>query len=474
MMRRTKIVCTLGPATDDYAVLKNMIRAGLNVARLNFSHSTYDEHKRRMDMVKRARKELGVPVAILLDTKGPEIRIKTFKDGKVELKKGNKFTLTTRDIEGDETAVSVSYDELPNYVKKGTRILVNDGLIELSVDSVNKTDIVTTVMNDGFLSNRKSINMPDTFIYMPYMSDGDRADIEFGISQDVDYIAMSFVRSVEDVRIVKRLLTEHDANNIQLIAKIENRSGVDNVMSILAECDGVMVARGDMGVEIPFEELPGIQKDIISRCYQSGKKVITATQMLESMITNPRPTRAEISDVANAVYDGSSAIMLSGETAAGNYPVEAVRTMASIAERTESSIHYKKRFNALDADIKSITDAVSHSACAAAFDLDAKAIIAVSQSGYTARKISRFRPSAPIIAPTTSQKAYNQLALNWGVVPALSKMQESSDDLFKHVVNCALNTGIVSEGDLVVIAAGVPVGVSGNTNTMRIETVKRF
>ncbi|MDE7164970.1 MAG: pyruvate kinase [Clostridiales bacterium] len=474
MMRRTKIVCTLGPATDDYSVLKNMIRAGLNVARLNFSHSTYDEHKRRMDMVKKARKELGVPVAILLDTKGPEIRIKTFKNGKVELKKGDKFTLTTRDVEGDEKAVSVSYDELPNYVKKGTRILVNDGLIELTVDSVNKTDIVTTVMNDGFLSNRKSINMPDTFIDMPYLSDGDRADIEFGISQDVDYIAMSFVRSVEDVRIVKRLLTEHDANNIQLIAKIENRSGVDNVMSILAECDGVMVARGDMGVEIPFEELPGIQKDIISRCYRSGKKVITATQMLESMITNPRPTRAEISDVANAVYDGSSAIMLSGETAAGNYPVEAVRTMASIAERTESSIHYKKRFNALDADIKSITDAVSHSACAAAFDLDAKAIIAVSQSGYTARKISRFRPSAPIIAPTTSQKAYNQLAMNWGVVPALSKMQESSDDLFKHVVNCALNTGIVTEGDLVVIAAGVPVGVSGNTNTMRIETVKRF
>ncbi len=473
-MRRTKIVCTLGPATDDYSVLKNMIRAGLNVARLNFSHSTYDEHKRRMDMVKKARKELGVPVAILLDTKGPEIRIKTFKNGKVELKKGDKFTLTTRDVEGDEKAVSVSYDELPNYVKKGTRILVNDGLIELTVDSVNKTDIVTTVMNDGFLSNRKSINMPDTFIDMPYLSDGDRADIEFGISQDVDYIAMSFVRSVEDVRIVKRLLTEHDANNIQLIAKIENRSGVDNVMSILAECDGVMVARGDMGVEIPFEELPGIQKDIISRCYRSGKKVITATQMLESMITNPRPTRAEISDVANAVYDGSSAIMLSGETAAGNYPVEAVRTMASIAERTESSIHYKKRFNALDADIKSITDAVSHSACAAAFDLDAKAIIAVSQSGYTARKISRFRPSAPIIAPTTSQKAYNQLAMNWGVVPALSKMQESSDDLFKHVVNCALNTGIVTEGDLVVIAAGVPVGVSGNTNTMRIETVKRF
>ena len=473
-MRRTKIVCTLGPATDDYSVLKNMIRAGMNVARLNFSHSTYDEHKRRMDMVKRARKELSVPVAILLDTKGPEIRIKTFKDGKAELKKGNKFTLTTREVEGDDTIVTVTYAELPQYVKKGARILVNDGLIELSVESVNKTDIVTTVMNDGVLSNRKSINMPDTFIDMPYMSDGDRADIEFGISQDVDYIAMSFVRSVEDVRIVKRLLNEHDANNIQLIAKIENRSGVDNVMSILAECDGVMVARGDMGVEIPFEELPGIQKDIISRCYRSGKKVITATQMLESMINNPRPTRAEISDVANAVYDGSSAIMLSGETAAGSYPVEAVRTMATIAKRAESGINYKKRFNSLDPDIKSITDAVSHSACAAAFDLDAKAIIAVSQSGYTARKISRFRPSAPIIAPTTSHKAYNQLAMNWGVMPAISKMQESSDDLFKHVINCALNTGLVEEGDLVVIAAGVPVGVSGNTNTMRIETVKRF
>lgn len=473
-MRRTKIVCTLGPATDDYSVLKSMIRAGMNVARLNFSHSTYDEHKRRMDMVKRARNELGVPVAILLDTKGPEIRIKTFKDGKVELKKGDKFTLTTREVEGDQTIVSVSYEDLPQYVKKGTRILVNDGLIELSVESVNKTDIVTTVKNDGYLSNRKSINMPDTFIDMPYMSDGDRADIEFGISQDVDYIAMSFVRSVEDVRIVKRLLNENDANSIQLIAKIENRSGVDNVMSILAECDGVMVARGDMGVEIPFEELPGIQKDIISRCYRSGKKVITATQMLESMVTNPRPTRAEISDVANAVYDGSSAIMLSGETAAGNYPVESVRTMATIAERAESGIDFKKRFNVLDPDIKSITDAVSHSACAAAFDLDAKAIIAVSQSGYTARKISRFRPSAPIIAPTTSEKAYNQLAMNWGIVPTLSKKQDSSDELFKHVVNCALNTGMVAEGDLVVIAAGVPVGVSGNTNTMRIETVKRF
>ena len=473
-MRRTKIVCTLGPATDNYAVLKGMARAGMNVARLNFSHGTHDDHKCRIDMVKRLRKELGLPIAILLDTKGPEIRIKTFEKGSVELKAGDEFTLTTRDIQGTEKSVSITYDELPKYVKKGSRILVNDGLIELEVKSVNSTDVVTVVKNDGVLSNRKSINLPDTNIDMPYLSDVDRADIEFGIEQDVDYIAMSFVRSVDDVRIVKQLLTEKDGNEIQLIAKIENRSGVDNVASILAECDGIMVARGDMGVEIPFEELPGIQKDLITRCYRQGKKVITATQMLESMITNPRPTRAEISDVANAIYDGSSAIMLSGETAAGAYPVESVATMAKIAESAESDINYKKRFNALEPQIKNITDAVSHSACAAAFDLDAKAIIAVSRSGVTARKISRFRPSAPIIAPTTSVKAYNQLAMNWGVIPTMSKVQDSSDELFRHVMTCAVNTGAVSEGDLVVVAAGVPVGVSGNTNTMRIEYVKKF
>ncbi len=473
-MRKTKIVCTLGPATDDYAVLKNMIRAGMNVARLNFSHGTHDDHRARIEMVKRARKELDVPIAILLDTKGPEIRVKTFKDGKAELKAGDKFTLTTREIEGDRTAVSVTYDELPKYVKAGARILVNDGLIELIVQSVNKTDIVTVVQNSGVLSNRKSINLPDTFIDMPYLSDVDRADIEFGLSQDIDYIAMSFVRSVDDVRQIKKLLNEHNQNEVQLIAKIENRSGVQSLDAILAESDGVMVARGDMGVEIPFEELPGIQKDMITRCYRQGKKVITATQMLESMITNPRPTRAEISDVANAIYDGSSAIMLSGETAAGAYPVEAVRTMAKIAECAESDINYKKRFRALEPHIKSITDAVSHSTCSASFDLDAKAIIAVSRSGYTARKISRFRPAAPIIAATTSFKAYNQLAMNWGVTPTLSKVQDNSDDLFKHVMNCAMNTGVVQEGDLVIIAAGVPVGVSGNTNTMRIEYVKRF
>ena len=462
-MRRTKIVCTLGPATDDYNVLKNMIRAGLNVARLNFSHSTHAEHKARMDMVKRARAELGVPVAILLDTKGPEVRIKTFKDGRAFLKKGSKFTLTSRDVVGDDTAVSITYSAC---VEKGATILVNDGMIELKVASVNKTDVVTVVQNDGVLTDRKSINLPDTEIDMPYLSETDISDIEFGLEQDVDCIAMSFVR------MVKRLLNAKNKNDVQLIAKIENRSGVNNVGEILAECDGIMVARGDMGVEIPFEELPGIQKDLISRCYRQGKKVITATQMLESMINNPRPTRAEISDVANAIYDGSSAIMLSGETAAGAYPVEAVRTMATIAESTENDINYKKRFRALEPNIKSITDAVSHSTCEGASDLDAKAIIAVSASGYTARKVSRFRPSAPIIAATTSEKAYHQLAMNWGVIPTLSVMQDNSDDLFRHAMNCAVNTGAVTEGDLVIIAAGVPVGVSGNTNIMRIEHIK--
>ena len=470
-MRRTKIVCTLGPATEDYAVLKNMVRAGMNVARLNFSHSTYDDHKRRIDMVKRARKELGMPVAILLDTKGPEIRIKTFKDGKVELKKGDKFTLTTREVEGDEKCVSVTYEDLPKYVKKGARILVNDGLIELSVDSISSTDIITTVMNDGHLSDRKSINLPDTFIDMPYLSDADRADIEFGIAQDVDYIAMSFVRSVEDVRIVKRLLNEHDANNIQLIAKIENRSGVENVMSILAECDGVMVARGDMGVEIPFEELPGIQKDLISRCYRQGKKVITATQMLESMISNPRPTRAEISDVANAVYDGSSAIMLSGETAAGNFPVEAVRTMATIAERAECGINYKKRFRTLDPEIKTVTDAVSHSTCAAAFDLDAKAIIAVTQSGYTARLVSKFRPLQAIVAATPEQKTYHQLSMSWGVHPVIALDQKDTDSLFRHAIDCAKQIDAVAKGDTAVITGGVPLNVNGTTNTLKVVTI---
>lgn len=470
-MRRTKIVCTLGPATDNYATIKKLIKAGMNVARLNMSHGSYEEHAERIRLVRQAREELSVPVAVLVDTKGPEIRIRTFENGKAVLGDGDFFTLTTKEVEGNNARVSITFKELPSYVKSGDPILVNDGLIELKVDSVTSTEIVCEVVHGGELTNRKSINLPNTVIDMPYISEVDKKDMLFAIGQDVDYFALSFVRSVEDVRLVKQLMTQNKGDDIQLIAKIENRAGVNNFESILAECDGAMVARGDMGVEIPFEELPAIQKSMIKSCYKAGKKVITATQMLESMITNPRPTRAEISDVANAIYDGTSATMLSGETAAGKYPVEAVKTMAKIAENTEKSINFKKRFAELSADIKSITDAVSHSTCAAAFDLNAKAIITVSQSGYTARKVSRFRPVAPIIAPTTSKKAYNQLALNWGVTPTMALPQPNSDELFKHSVQCALNTGIVKRGDLVVLTGGVPVGISGNSNTMRIEVV---
>lgn len=470
-MRKTKIVCTLGPATDSYVMIKKLIKAGMNVARINMSHGTHAEHAARIKMVKDAREELNTAVAILLDTKGPEIRIRTFEGGKAELIEGDYFTLTTNDIVGNNARVSVTYAPLPQCLNEGDTVLLNDGMIELKVDSVAQTDIVCRVMNGGILSDRKSINLPDIDIDMPYMSDADKSDLLFGVEQDVDYIALSFVRNVDDVRSVKQFLARNKGDNIQLIAKIENRSGVNNFASIVAECDGAMVARGDMGVEIPFEELPAIQKDLIHHCYNNGKKVITATQMLESMIQSPRPTRAEISDVANAIYDGTSATMLSGETAAGKYPVEAVKTMAKIAETTEKSINFRQRFNKMDTAIKNITDAVSHSTVAAAYDLNAKAIITVSQSGYTARKVSRFRPSCPIIAATTSDKAYNQLSLNWGVVPCRSVPQPNSDELFRHSVQCALSTGVVKEGDLVVMTGGVPVGISGKSNTMRIEII---
>lgn len=470
-MRKTKIVCTLGPATDSYQMIKKLIKAGMNVARINMSHGTYAEHTERLNMVKKARAELNTPVAILMDTKGPEIRIKTFKTGEAELIEGDYFTLTTADVEGNNARVSVTYADLPAAVKEGDPILINDGLIELKVASVTATEVVCSVVTGGRLTDRKSINLPGVNLDMPYLSDADRADIEFGIQQDVDYFALSFVRSVDDVRQVKQILNSRNASCIQIIAKIENRAGVNNFASIVNECDGAMVARGDMGVEIPYEELPAIQKDMIHTCFRAGKKVITATQMLESMINNPRPTRAEISDVANAIYDGTSATMLSGETAAGKFPVESVRVMAKIAENTEKSINFRSRFFKHDAEIKNITDAVSHSTCAAAFDLNAKAIITVSQSGYTARKVSRFRPSCPIIAATTSEKAYNQLALNWGVVPTMSVPQPNSDELFRHSVQCALNTGVVREGDLVVMTGGVPVGISGKSNTMRIDII---
>ena len=470
-MRKTKIVCTLGPATDNYQTLKRLVKAGMNVARINMSHGSYEEHAARIEMVRKAREELGQAVAVMLDTKGPEIRVRTFEGGKAYLTDGNYFTLTAEECEGNNARVSITYKDLPKFLHEGDVILLNDGLIELKVDSVAEREIVCVVVHGGELSSRKSINIPNVDIPMPYISEIDKKDILFGISQNVDYLAISFVRDAEDVREIKKLLDDNGGSDIQVIAKIENRQGVINIKSIVNECDGAMVARGDMGVEIPFEELPPIQKQIIKLCYNQGKKVITATQMLESMIVNPRPTRAEISDVANAIYDGTSAIMLSGETAVGKYCVETVKTMAKIAEKTESNIHFKNRFHTLEPEIKTITDAISHATVAASFDLNAKAIIALSQSGFTARKVSRFRPECVIIAATLSDKAYNQLAMNWGVVPVLSKLQSNYVDLFAHSVECARSTGLIKDGDLVVITGGIPVGVSGNTNTMRIEVV---
>ena len=472
MVRKTKIICTLGPKTDDENILKTLMLAGMNIARLNLSHESYDTHERRIKMVKRLREQLSLPIAIMLDTKGPEIRIKTFENSKVFLEKGQKFVLTTEDIQGDNQRVSITYKKLPLCIQPGAMILLNDGLIELEVQSIENNNIVCSVIEGGVLTNNKSLNIPNCRINMPYLSKQDEEDLIFGVKNDVDYIAMSFVRSADDVKEVRNLLNRNGGEEIEIIAKIENREGVNNIDEILRYSDGIMIARGDMGVEIPFEQLPSIQKDIIKKCYRAAKKVITATQMLESMIHAPKPTRAEISDIANAVFDGTSAIMLSGETAIGDYPLQTVKTMASIASYAESTIDFKKHFNALEIAIKNIADAVSHATCAAAMDLNAAAILVVTQSGSTARMISSFRPAPPIIAVTTNKKVYHKLSLSWGVIPVLGVMQQNTDLLFAHAIDCAKKTGIVKKGDIVVITAGVPVGVSGNTNILKIEHVK--
>ncbi len=468
-MRKTKIVCTIGPATESVEAIEKLINSGMNVARLNMSHGSHEEHSERIKRIKSIRSKLKTPLAILTDTKGPEIRIKTFENGQIELTDGATFTLTTREIIGNINEVSVSFFRLPQFLSEGDVILINDGFIELKAKSVTDTDVVCTVVHGGVLSNRKSINLPDKHIDMQYLSEADKNDLAFSCEMDVDYIALSFVRTHEDVIAAREFVDDHGGKNIQLIAKIENREGVNNVDKILEVADGLMVARGDMGVEIPFEELPNIQKKLIKTCYERGKKVITATQMLESMINSARPTRAEISDVANAVYDGSSAIMLSGETAAGKYPFDAVKTMAKIAEEAESGLDFKRRFFALDVEINSIVDAVSHSAVSASFDLNAKAIITVTTSGYTSRKVSRFRPSCSIIGATTDEKIFNQLAMNWGVVPVMSAIQTTSDALFNHSIDLARKTKIVGEGDTVVVIGGSEVGASGKSNTLRIE-----
>jgi len=471
-MRRTKIICTLGPATDDPEVLKELFLKGMDVGRLNFSHGAHDDHLVRAEQFKKMRAELKRPAALLLDTKGPEIRLKKFKDGKVFLEKGNTFTLTTDEIEGDADRVSITYQGLPADLNKGDRILIADGLIELKVKLIKGNDIVCEVMNGGELTDRKGMNVPGVTTRLPFMNDNDRNDILFGIKNDFDYIAASFARSADDVKAMKSFIDANGGGFIKLISKIENHDGVNNIDEIIRVSDGIMVARGDMGVEIPFEEIPHLQKLIINKTLSAGKPVITATQMLESMIKNPRPTRAEITDVANAIYDGTSALMLSGETSIGQFPVLTVETMAKIARKTETDINYTQLLENTHINIsKNVTDAISYATCSAAHSLDAAAIITITKSGHTSRMVSRYRPRCRIIASTPLRKVYNQLALSWGVCPMMSEEAQTTDEIFDNAVNTALAEGMIQNGDLVVITGGMPVGVSGTTNMIKIHIV---
>ncbi len=471
MLRKTKIVCTLGPASQNEEIITEMAKAGMNVARMNFSHNTYADHQKRIDLVKSVRKKLGLPIAILLDTKGPEYRIKTFKDGKVFLNEGDTFTFTAQEVEGNETKVSVNYKNLAKDLCIGDKILLNNGLLAFEVKQTTDTDVNCDVIIGGELSDRKSMSFPNKTLKQIYLSEQDKQDILFGIKNDIDFIACSFVSCRQDLIDVKEFLNANGGEDISIIAKIENRSGVDNIEEICQECDGIMVARGDMGVEIPFEELPAIQKKLITKCRMLGKRVITATEMLESMIQNPRPTRAEISDVANAVYDGTSAIMLSGETAAGKYPVLAVETMARIAKNTEENIHYEKRFLTREFKIKSTVDAISHATNGMAIDIGAKAIAVCSLSGGTACMVSRFRPAVPIIGITTSEKTWRRLSLSWGVIPMMCENYNSTDVLFYSASKIAKETLNLQKGDKIVMTAGVTNGQTGNTNLIKVDVI---
>lgn len=471
-MRKTKIICTIGPASENEETLTSMCLAGMNVARLNFSHGTHEEHQNKINLIKSVREKLNLPIAIMLDTKGPEYRIKTFENHSVTLKDGDTFTLTVDDIQGNQERVSVSYKDLIKEINVGDRILINNGLLILQVRELTETDAVCDVLAGGELSDRKSMNFPNHVMKGPYLSDADKEDLLFGIQNDVDFVAASFVSGKNDICEIRNFLNENGGQNIDIIAKIENRAGVDNVDDICDIADGIMVARGDLGVEIPFVELPAIQKYLIKKCRLRGKRVITATEMLESMIHNPRPTRAEISDVANAVYDGSSAIMLSGESASGKYPVAAVRNMAEIAEYTEKNIDYEKRFKTTDYLIKSNIDAVSHATCAMAIDTKAKGIVISSLSGITVRMVSRFRPPVDIIGMTTSEKAWRKLNLSWGVTPVLSEEFDSVDVMFYHAVRHAKSVFALTPGDNIILTGGQTSGTSGNTNTIRLETVR--
>ena len=470
-MRKTKIICTLGPSTDKEGVLRELIANGMNVARFNFSHGSHEEHLGRLEKLKALREELGKPVAALLDTKGPEIRLKDFKNGVENLVAGQTFTLTTRDVEGTNEICSITYKDLPMDVEPNGTIMLDDGLIKLQIQTVNDTDIVCTVLNNGKIKNKKGVNVPGVHLSMPYMSQRDKDDIIFGIQQGYDFIAASFVRTAQDVYDIRNLLNQYDSN-IRIIAKIENREGVNNIDSILAAADAVMVARGDLGVEIDFTELPGIQKTIIDRSFSFGKPIVTATQMLDSMIVNPRPTRAEISDVANAIYDGTSAIMLSGETAAGAYPVEALKTMSAIAERTEQEGHYL-RGHLMEPNTGkiSVSDATAHAACLTAKDVNAAAIVTVSESGTTARLLSKYRPQQPIIACVMREQVQRQLSLSWGITPLMMSLAHSTDELIEMSTALAKENGYLHNGELAVVTAGVPVGVSGTTNMIKIHMV---
>ena len=470
-MRKTKIICTLGPSTDKEGVLRDLIANGMNVARFNFSHGSHEEHLGRLEKLKALREELGKPVAALLDTKGPEIRLKDFKNGVENLVAGQTFTLTTRDVEGTNEICSITYKDLPMDVEPNGTIMLDDGLIKLQIQTVNDTDIVCTVLNSGKIKNKKGVNVPGVHLSMPYMSQRDKDDIIFGIQQGYDFIAASFVRTAQDVYDIRNLLNQYDSN-IRIIAKIENREGVNNIDSILAAADAVMVARGDLGVEIDFTELPGIQKTIIDRSFSFGKPIVTATQMLDSMMVNPRPTRAEISDVANAIYDGTSAIMLSGETAAGAYPVEALKTMSAIAERTETENHARVEYltEATNGKI-SVSDATAHAACLTAKDVNAAAIVTVSESGTTARLLSKYRPQQPIIACVMREQVQRQLSLSWGITPLMMSLAHSTDELIEMSTALAKENGYLHNGELAVVTAGVPVGVSGTTNMIKIHMV---
>ncbi|MBR1811578.1 MAG: pyruvate kinase [Clostridia bacterium] len=472
-MRKTKIVCTVGPSTDSDAVMRELIRSGMNVARFNFSHGDYATHQQRFEQIKRLREELGLPIATMLDTKGPEIRLGKFEDNKpVELHDGDTYTLTTRDILCTDKIGSISFENLPKDVRQGTRILINDGAIEMVVDKVHDPEIVCTVVSGGTLSNNKGINVPGVMLSMPYLSEKDMNDLEFGAKTGFDFIAASFVRSAADINYLRKFTRSLGWADVRIIAKIENTDGVENIDEIIDAADGIMIARGDLGVEIPFEEIPAIQKQIIRKSYLAGKQVITATQMLESMISNHRPTRAEITDVANAIYDGTSAIMLSGETAAGMYPVEAVHTMALIAQTTENNIDYKGNFSARRAAINnSVAEAIAHATVTTAHDLNAKAIITVSLRGQTARLISKYRPACPIISCTLSETVCRQMNLSWGVLPYIIDEKTSTDELFAAAVQVATQNGLAEKDDIVAITAGVPLGVSGTTNLMKVERI---